>query len=121
MTVFRWLIADGFIPSTSQGQLESHESLCIVNPHPDDASVQIKVFFEDRDPIEGIAVVCPSGRTRHIRVDTLTGSDGRTVPRGVPYAMELTCPLEVGVQLSRLDSTQSQLALMTVSGVRVST
>ncbi|MDI9260081.1 sensory rhodopsin transducer [Alicyclobacillus sendaiensis] len=117
--MFQWLIADGFIPDTSCGRLESHESLCIVNPHSRDALIKIEIFFEHREPISGIELVCPARRTRHIRVDQLTAPSGTRIPRGVPYAMALTSELEIGVQLSRLDSSQAQLALMTVSGIRI--
>ncbi|MBF8378633.1 hypothetical protein IW967_12285 [Alicyclobacillus mali] len=117
--MFQWLIADGFIPNTSEGRLESHESLCIVNPYEQDALITLEIFFEDREPITPIELICPARRTRHFLVNNLVAPSGASIPRGVPYAAFLFSELEVGVQLSRLDTSQPQLALMTVPGIRV--
>lgn len=117
--MYRWVIADGFLPASSSGMFESHESLCLVNPHNRDAEVVLHVFFEDRPPLEGIMLTCPAKRTRHIRVNTLHDAAGRTIPVGQPYALELVCDVELGVQLSRLDTSQAQMALMTVAGIRI--
>ena len=71
------------------------------------------VFFEDRDADFGFSSQCKAMRTHHIRLDKLTSSDGREIPRNVPYAMLVESSVPVVVQYSRLDTAQAELALMT--------
>ncbi|ANE45329.1 hypothetical protein SY83_02145 [Paenibacillus swuensis] len=106
-----WYIPDGYIPEDSAGKLVSHESVCVLNSGSMDATVEFTIFFEDRDPIEGINVGVPGRRTRHIRTSMLTNGSA-TIPVGVPYAIQVTSDLPVIVQYSRLDSTQAENALM---------
>jgi hypothetical protein len=108
-----WYIPDGFYPETSSGGLTSHEAICVLNPGPHDARVQITLYFEDRDKMDGFSAACPAERTHHIRMDRLTDRDGRGVPQGVPYAMMVTSNVPVVVQYSRMDTTQAAMALMT--------
>ncbi|NMO96534.1 sensory rhodopsin transducer [Paenibacillus lemnae] len=109
----RWLIPDGYIPPESSGQLESHESVCVLNLNKEEVTVMINVYFEDRDPLFGMEAVVPGQRTKHIRTAGLV-SNGERIPSGVPYAMEVTASLPIFVQYSRLDSTQAENALMSV-------
>ncbi len=58
-------------------------------------------------------------RTHHIRLDRLISEDGREIPRGVPYAVLVESSVPVVVQYSRLDTAQSELALMTTMAYAV--
>lgn len=109
----QWIIPDGYIPPTSAGTLESHESICVLNCSSEEALLSITIFFEDRDPLEGMLVVVPGRRTRHIRTASLA-KNGERIPAGVPYAIELASDIPVIVQYSRLDATQAENALMSV-------
>lgn len=113
-----WIIPDGFIPPDSFGALTSHESICVLNTSDQDAGLQITVFFEDRDPLVNIQVAIPARLTKHVRTASLV-ADGQHIPIGVPYAMEVISDIPVVVQYSRLDSTQSENALMTTLGFPV--
>ena len=108
-----WYIPDGYIPESSSGSLTSHESICVLNCGGEDALLRINIFFEDREPLEDIMVVVPSRRTKHIRTSSLQ-TDGRTIPAGVPYAIEVQSDVPIVVQYSRLDATQAENALMSV-------
>jgi hypothetical protein len=108
-----WIIPDGYIPPTSAGTLESHESVCVLNTSAGDAAVRFTIFFEDREPIEEIPFVVPARRTKHIRTSGLH-KDGAHIPVGVPYAIEVFSDIPVIVQYSRLDATQAENALMSV-------
>lgn len=110
-----WIIPDGYIPLVSSGELESHESICVLNTGEQTAAVFVTVFFEDRGPIEGIEVSVPGRRTKHIRTSSLS-KDGETIPKGVPYAMEVESDVPIVVQYSRLDATQAENSLMTTMG-----
>ncbi|WNQ09498.1 sensory rhodopsin transducer [Paenibacillus aurantius] len=107
-----WFIPDGYIPPESSGELESHESICVLNCYKEPARLSVTVYFEDRDPIENIEVTVPGRRTDHIRTSSLS-RDGESIPKGVPYAMEVESDRPVIVQYSRLDSTQAENSLMT--------
>jgi hypothetical protein len=109
-----WIIPDGYIPELSSGVLTSHESICVLNTAAEEARVEITIFFEDRDPLEGIMELVPGRRTRHIRTSGLSNKEGATIPVGVPYAIEVKSDIPIIVQYSRLDATQAENALMSV-------
>ncbi|WP_199620750.1 sensory rhodopsin transducer [Paenibacillus alkalitolerans] len=106
-----WLIPDGYIPPTSTGDLESHESVCVLNCSAEEANLSFTIYFEDRDPLEDIRVSVPGKRTKHVRTGSLK-KDGVGIPPGVPYAIEVQSDIPIIVQYSRLDSTQAANALM---------
>ncbi|MGF7049394.1 hypothetical protein J2T13_003905 [Paenibacillus sp. DS2015] len=108
-----WVIPDGYIPLVSQGELESHESICVLNCGTQTAELNITIFFEDREPLENISESVEGRRTKHIRT-ALLRMEGQYIPKGVPYAIMVESSVPVIVQYSRLDSTQAELALMSV-------
>lgn len=108
-----WIVPDGYLPARSTGDLPSHESTCVLNLGPRQAVVTMRVYFEDREPMEGFRVVCPPKRTIHIRLDTLKNDRQQSIPTGVPFALKVESNVPVIVQHTRLDSTQPALALMT--------
>lgn len=109
-----WLIPDGYWPEEDgAGHYVSHEAICVLNMAKQDANIYIALYFEDEAPMGGFHVVCPAQRTRHIRMDALRNDSGNPVPRGKAYAMVVNCDIPVVVQYSRLDTTQSNCALMT--------
>lgn len=111
-----WFIADGFIPPISNGDQESHESICVLNCNVEQIELEVIVYFEDRDPLEGLFYSIDGRRTKHIRTSWLKNDQGEQIPAGVPYAMEVRSNQAIIVQYSRLDSTQKELALMTTMG-----
>lgn len=97
---------------TSPGHYLSHESICVLNTNDTDCNLNITLYFEDREP-KSFDYVCPSNRTRHIRMDKITFSDGSSVPRGVAYSSEIKCSVPVAVQYTRVDTTQAENTIMT--------
>lgn len=109
-----WIIPDMYWPAiTSPGAYVSHESICVLNPSDVDCDIHIDLYFEDREPMLGLESVCCAARTRHVRMDMLVDQSGVHVPRGVPYAAVVRCSVPVVVQYTRVDTTQSENALMT--------
>jgi len=108
-----WFIPDGYYPEQSSGELISHEAVCVLNPGPEDAVIEITLYFEDRPKRDGFVANCPAERTHHIRMDRLKDRDGKGVPQGVPYAMMVKSNTEIIVQYSRMDTSQAAMALMT--------
>jgi hypothetical protein len=107
-----WFIPDGFIPTESNGELESHESICVLNCTDKDALLRITIYFEDREPIENVEATVPAKRTKHMRT-SLIQKNGESIPKGVPYAATVASDVPITVQYSRLDSTQAANSVMT--------
>jgi hypothetical protein len=108
-----WVIPDGFWHSHSNGLFPSHEAICVLNTSTTDCELSITLYFEDRDEMSAFYAFCPAKRTNHIRMDKLVSSDGETVPRDVPYAILVQSNVPVVIQYSRMDTSQSEMAIMT--------
>lgn len=108
----RWAIAEGYIPDGSHGpeELQSHETACILNANDSDASIEIWVYFTDRDPAGPFEVAVPARRTVHVRFDQL--DDPEPIPRATECASTIESDLPIVVQHTRLDSRQAENALM---------
>lgn len=109
----RWFVPDAYLPEKSTGELESHESTCVLNVGRRPAVVKLTAYFEDREPLDGFKTVCPPRRTMHIRINNLRNARGEKIPLGVPFALAVESNVPIIVQHTRLDSTQPALALMT--------
>lgn len=110
----RWAIAEGYIPEESTGpepEMTSHETVCILNTSADEeATVQITVMFEDRDPAGPYEVQVPPQRTRHVRFNEL--EEPEPIPVGTDYASVIESDIPVVIQHTRLDSRQAENALL---------
>jgi hypothetical protein len=109
----RWAIAEGYIPGSSHGpdpQMTSHETVCLLNAGDRDAHIEITLYFADREPAGPYRVTVPARRTRHLRFNDLT--DPEAVPRDTDYASVIESDVPVVAQHTRLDSRQSENALL---------
>ncbi|HEX6559975.1 MAG TPA: sensory rhodopsin transducer [Longimicrobiales bacterium] len=109
----RWAIAEGYIPSWSNGpapQMLSHETACLLNTSSRDANVSITVFFADREPVGPYHVSVPARRTRHVRFNDL--SDPAPIPRATDFSTLIESDVPIVVQHTRLDSRQAENALL---------
>lgn len=108
----RWVIAEGYIPSQSHGpepQMTSHETMCILNSSDQDATVQVTIFYVDREPVGPYVIHVPARRTKHVRFNDL--KDPAPIPRDTDYASLIDSNVRIVVQHTRLDSRQSENAL----------
>lgn len=108
-----WAIPEGWIPSggtPTEPALASHETASILNVGDRPATVEITVFFADREPSGPYRIEVPARRTRHVRFDQLT--DPEPIPRDTEYASILVSDVPIVVQHTRLDSRQAELALL---------
>jgi hypothetical protein len=108
-----WAIAEGYIPPASTGsgrELESHETVCILNSGDADAHVELTVYFADREPAGPYRLTVPARRTRHLRFNDLR--EPEAIPRGTDFASVIRSDVPVVIQHTRLDSRQAALALM---------
>lgn len=110
----RWAIAEGYIPAWSHGPphlFTSHETACLLNTSDSDAHVRITLYFNDREPVGPYRVTVPARRTRHVRFNDLR--DPQPVPVATDYASVIESDVPIVVQHTRLDSRQSENALLT--------
>lgn len=108
-----WVVADGYIPLRSTGpapDMTSHDSVCMLNAGGRDASVELDVYFTDRDPLGPYSITVPSRRAYHQRINDLT--DPAVIPHGVDYSIVIHSDVPIVVQHTRLDSRQAANALM---------
>jgi hypothetical protein len=109
----RWAIAEGYIPSWSNGpepQFTSHETACLLNAGDEDAHAEIQIYFEDREPAGPYTITVPARRTKHVRFNELT--DPEPIPRDTNYASVIFSDAPIVVQHTRLDSRQAENALL---------
>lgn len=109
----RWAIAEGYIPGWSHGpapELESHETVCILNAGDSDAQVRITIYFEDREPAGPYRFTIPARRTKHLRFNEMTVPE--PVPRATSFASVIESDQPIVVQHTRLDSRQAENALL---------
>lgn len=110
----RWAIAEGYIPAWSHGpepEMTSHETACLLNTGDQEAHVRITIYFSDREPAGPYRVTVAARRTLHLRFNNLT--DPEPIPKGVDYACIIDADVPIVVQHTRLDSRQSDTALIT--------
>lgn len=110
----RWAIAEGYIPSWGNGpepQFTSHETACLLNTSDQDAHVEITIYFSDKEPVGPYRVTVPPRRTLHLRFNDIT--DPEPIPRDTGYASVFESDVPIVVQHTRLDSRQSENALLT--------
>lgn len=110
----RWAIAEGYIPGWSHGpepEFLSHETACILNANDADAHVVITIYFSDREPAGPYRITVPARRTKHLRFNDL--DDPEPIPRATDYASVFESDVPIVVQHTRLDSRQSENALLT--------
>ncbi|HYG18089.1 MAG TPA: sensory rhodopsin transducer [Ohtaekwangia sp.] len=108
-----WAVAEGYIPSRSNGpepEMTSHETVCILNVNEQVAHIGITVYFSDKDPVGPYRIVVPARRTKHIKLNDL--DDPSPIPRDTDYAFLVESDLPVVVQHTRLDSRQAENALL---------
>ena len=110
----RWAIAEGYLPGWSHGpepMMRSHETACLLNVADREAHVEITIFFADRDPVGPYRLTVGAQRTRHVRFNDLT--DPAPIPIDTDYASVIESDVPIVVQHTRLDSRQSENALIT--------
>lgn len=108
-----WAIAEGFIPGKSNGpkpQMESHETVCILNAGDKEAHVEITVYFADKDPVGPFKCTVAPRRTSHIRFNNL--KDPQPIPKETDFASTIVSDVPIVVQHTRLDSRQAENALI---------
>lgn len=110
-----WAIPEGYIPKDSHGpgpEMESHDSIAVLNAGEQPANIAITFYFTDREPVRPYLVQAPARRSTHIRYNNLT--DPEPIPKGTEFSSLVVASQPVVVQYTRLDSRQAENALLSV-------
>lgn len=108
-----WVIPEGYIPASSNGQepqFTSHETACLLNTSDQDAHVEITIYYSNKEPVGPYKVTVSARRTLHLRFNNLT--DPEPIPLDTDYASVLESDVPIVVQHTRLDSRQAENALL---------
>ncbi|HLT22831.1 MAG TPA: sensory rhodopsin transducer [Bacteriovoracaceae bacterium] len=109
----KWAIAEGYIPSSSNGpspQMESHETVCILNAGAEKANVEITIYYSNKGPEGPYCFIIEPQRTSHIRFNDLDYP--KPIPRDTDFASVIVSDVPIVVQHTRLDSRQAENALL---------
>jgi len=108
-----WAIAEGYIPAWSNGpapEFTSHEAACILNTNDVDADIELMIYFEDKPPVGPYKILVEAKRTFHLRFNNLKDPD--SIPLGISYSSVFVSNVPIVIQHTRLDSRQSENALL---------
>ena len=81
-----------------------------------EARVLMDVYYEDREPVLGIALAVPARRVKCFRMDHPAEIGGLVVRRLEQYALRFRSDIEVIVQYGRMDIAQDNLAYIGMMG-----
>ncbi len=105
------MIPGGYIPEKSTGDEPnntSRDELCILNAGKSKASLNITLYYDDREPVGPYQLEVEAKRTRHVRVNDLI--DPEAAPLATPYAVVIESDEEIVVQLTRVDTSSGTMA-----------
>lgn len=120
-----WVIPDGFIPLHTERDKEnvngyiSHECICILNNTQQDVTVELIFYFEEHEPVIVKDVVVKAQRSRHLRINDLLINGKQVVSNGIPYSLIIKSSGPVFAQMSRLDTTQNNMAFLSTMAYSV--
>jgi hypothetical protein len=109
-----WAIPGGHVPLRSSGEeprQTSRDELCVLNAGHVDVSLQLTIYYEDREPVGPYPLKVPAQRVRHVRFNDLI--DPHAMPLDTPYAAVLIADHPVVVQFTRHDTSQAANAIAT--------
>ena len=110
-----WFFPDGELPPPGAGELQGHESLIILNPNPDPATVTLTLYWTDRDPVS-FTVAVGGERVRCLRTNEPADMGGLELPLEVQYAIGLVSDVGIIAQYGRLDVRQANMAFYSATG-----
>ena len=108
-----WAIPEGYTPGRSFSEareLVAHEAACILNATDSTASIELTLYFENREPAEPYRLSVDPLRTRHPKFNDLR--DPERVPNDTPYSSVIRSDVPIVVQHTRFDSRDPHIALL---------
>lgn len=111
----QWVFPDAELPEPGSGGPQGHESIIILNPNGEDASIEITLWYTDREPSR-FEVTVQAERVRCLRTNVPDDMGGHRIEIGEQYAISLRSSVPVVAQYGRLDVTQANMAFYSTPG-----
>lgn len=112
-----WYFPDGYLPEKNgPGDMEAHEALMLMNPHPTPVDVRLDIYYSDKPPDKDIAVTVEAERVISLRMDHPQEIGGVTIPPLTQYAVRVRAGKPIVSQFGRLDTTQVNMAYYNCPG-----
>jgi hypothetical protein len=108
-----WAIPAGYIPLQSTGkepEMVSQDCVSILNTHWEKATINITVYYQEQDPIEGYCLQVEGKRVKKIRINDLI--DPLPVDLEKPFSLIIIASHEVIVQFTKKNTAQRENAMM---------
>lgn len=115
----QWVFPDCELPPPGDSLLQGHESIIVLNMNDAPASLDLTLFFADREPVTLSSTTVDARRVRCYRLDNPDDLGGFVVPTETQYAVRLVSDVPVVAQYGRLDTRQSNMAYYTTMGLSV--
>jgi hypothetical protein len=109
----QWVIPGGNIPFRSTGRepgFLSQDTIAILNPNKKNVGIQLKIYFDSREPNENYKLKIGRERLLKFRVNDLI--DPFPVPLEETYALVIEAEEPVVIQFLRMNTGQKNLAIM---------
>ncbi len=114
-----WYIVDGYRPYAQvnmANDYEGHECFMILNTNDQDAHVFMDIYYEDKEPVEGIPLTVPAKRIKAFRSSDKDVLGGLELGINEQYSMRIRSDIGVIVQYGRLDINQPNMAFLATMG-----
>lgn len=108
-----WCFPGGFIPTSSsekEPEMLSRDEIAILNTTKKEATVNITIYYTDRDPVPGYTIKVAAERVRQFRLNDLI--DPHAIPLGIPYAAVFESNVPVVIQWSKQMTAEGKLGIM---------
>src|ERR1051325_898070 len=92
-----WAVTGGWIPPLGD------TTLSLLNASPQNANVQVTVYYRDRAPVGPYRLTVPAERLSRIRFDCL--KDPEPIPHATEYAMTIDSDVPIVVQQAEVVSS----------------
>jgi len=112
-----WAFAGGRVPLSSTGrepENTSREEFCFLNTESSDATVEITLFYSDREPVGPYTLIIPARRVRRVRVNDLINP--QAPPLDKDYGAVVQSDTPIVVQFERKDTSRSENSIQTTLG-----
>lgn len=111
-----WFFPDAELPPPGEGTMKGHESIIVLNPNNETATISMKCYFEYPEKPISFEVTVEAQSVRCLRTNKPEDMGGHSIPKETQYAISLHSDQPVVAQYGRLDNRQINLAFYTTPG-----
>ncbi|SCG49142.1 sensory rhodopsin transducer [Micromonospora zamorensis] len=100
-----WVVPGGHIPFPSNGPepaFTSFDQICVLNTTDTRADIDLRIYYEDAEPVGPYTLTVDARRVRHVRLNDLIDPEAVRLDR--PYGCLLRSSVPVVVQFLRQDT-----------------